>query len=174
MAEYLANVRIFRDGVEYWSITDIALCPEEARDLRRVINQLAGSSLQMTEVDIVDSVGATSSKRKRVRWHLSMQDRVLLELSNGLSPEDALKRVVRGAPAAKRQLTETGKALRRSGLLAPRDWLLTPAGEARAKILKGERGNSSGEEDEQGHPTGILPMTGEMEPPTDPVEANRG
>ncbi len=55
-----------------------------------------------------------------------------------MSPEAARQRLFGDEPTARRRLTELGKALRRSGLLLSATWTLSPSGEIRSQVLRGE------------------------------------
>lgn len=68
----------------------------------------------------------------------TLQDRLLLEVAAGFSPEEAGLRAWGPLPKMRERLNETGKALRRCGLLLAHDWILTPNGERRAALLRGK------------------------------------
>lgn len=160
----LVNIRkmyLSRDGNEAWSREGIALHPHEVRELQRVLDQIFGPLRQMSEGGLVDENSGHRPRTQRNQGTLALQDQVLLHLANGLSPEDARKRVLGDDPGSKRRFTEIGKALRRSGLLVPGDWLLTSAGEARGKPLLGGKRRNQGEGEEGEAPYLVIPLVEE-------------
>ena len=87
----------------------------------------------------------TTTSRRRSSGGASNQDRALMLLADGWGPEDLHDKLFPGDSDSAKKVKEVGKALRRCGLLMPKDWILTDEGEARNKMLLVSQGESRGE-----------------------------
>jgi hypothetical protein len=112
----------------------IRLLVEEALTLHRALGDMLGVAAPTPR-----------SKGPAVQHGGSAQDRALLALSEGWGPDDLQMRIYPEDPKAAKRVTELGKALRRCGMLVPKDWTLTDLGIARAESLKTCHGEMSGE-----------------------------
>jgi hypothetical protein len=129
---------VSRDGVVVWTKGGISLHPEEARNLLELLpgllEQLEDRATDLHSIEKDWSSPPLSSTEPETR--ISLQDQVLLRISDGSDPEDVRIQVLGDAPEDRKRFTEIGKALRRCGLLEPRQWILTPLGQAKAMALR--------------------------------------
>jgi len=130
----LLNIRkrfLSRDGKECWSKSGIALHPDEAYELQRILCQVLGPSEPVENNVSPKGDSMPPSHRAPGNSHLALQDRLLLHLAEGLAPDDFHV----GGVQTRTRITELGKALRRAGYLAPKEWTLTTQGTMRVEML---------------------------------------